>query len=175
MIRIGPALIDDAGISADGLYRYWLTRGWGDDPAFVNFICLNPSTADATRDDPTVRRLRGFARSWGYDGFWLTNLFAYRATDPEALCFAQGDISGPDNMTWLSEVASRAALVVMAWGDVSGLYRNNVKFAQRQASIVCQLALQGIELHALGFTKAGFPRHPLYMRSDTRPIPVPQP
>lgn len=170
----GPAIIDDAGISPDGRYRYWLTRScnteWTPNPRYVNFICLNPSTADATKDDPTVRRLRGFAKSWGYDGFWLTNLFAHRATDPGALCFAQGDIAGPENLTWLKEVASRAALVVAAWGAVDGLFRNNVRFAHRQSWLVVGY-LADVPIHMLGLTKKGYPRHPLYVRGETQAIP----
>jgi len=173
---IGPAILDDAKLSEDGRYRYWLTRctratPWNLLPhyGYVNFICLNPSTADDRLDDPTVRRIRGFAKSWGYDGFWLTNLFAYRATDPMDLCMAQGDILGPDNLEWIREVAKRATIVVAAWGAVDGLFRNNVRFAQRQASAICNVVLVDVDLYALGTTKAGFPRHPLYIKGDTLP------
>jgi len=172
---IGPPVIDDAYLAVDGRYRYWLTRScgtpWtGSTVRYVNFIGLNPSTADATRDDPTVRRLRGFAKSWGYDGFWLTNLFAFRATDPADLCFHQGDIDGPENTRWLEEVAARAGLVVAAWGAVDGLFRNNVRFAERRATGLINLILSEVDVHVLGITKRGFPRHPLYVKSDTQPV-----
>lgn len=67
------------------IYRYTLWRRWSDGARYVNFICLNPSTADERTDDPTVRKCVKFARSWGYDALCITNLFAYRATDPQTL------------------------------------------------------------------------------------------
>ena len=70
-----------AGISECGCYRYWLTRTWNPRRATLCWVLLNPSTADADRDDPTIRRCQGFARSWGYGGIVVVNLFAYRATD----------------------------------------------------------------------------------------------
>ena len=158
-----------------GRYRYCLTRTCADPTGCrtartVNFICLNPSTADATTDDPTVRRLRGFTTAWGYDGFWLTNLFAYRATDPMDLCTAEGDIVGPLNDTWLVAVATRAEVVVAAWGAVDGLFRDSVRFAQRRAAHV--QSLLPMPIHTMGITKNGFPRHPLYLRGDTQPRPA---
>jgi hypothetical protein len=170
--RIARAITNDAGIARHGRYRYWLTRACADRPVCgpfraVNFICLNPSTADASSDDPTVRRLRGFTKAWGYDGFWLTNLFAYRATDPTDLCTAEGDVVGPLNDAWLVAVATRADLVVAAWGAVDGLVRNNVRFAERRACYL--LSLLHMPIHTLGVTKNAFPRHPLYLRGDTQP------
>jgi hypothetical protein len=172
--RIAPAIANDAGIARHGRYRYWLTRNCADRPVCrtsraVNFICLNPSIADASRDDPTVRRLRGFTKAWGYEGFWLTNLFAYRATDPTDLCIADGDIIGPLNDAWLVAVATRADLVIAAWGAVDGLVRNNVRFAERRASYL--LSMLHMPIHTLGVTKNAFPRHPLYLRGGTQPIP----
>lgn len=150
-------------------YRYRLTREWDADRAVVNFIGLNPSTADAFEDDPTIRRCVGFARRWGFGKLVMTNLFAYRATDPSNLCMADVDIVGPQNDRWLLNATGEATLVVAAWGAVDGLYRNSTRFAVRRAAAV-QSLLEWVDLHALGFTKAGFPRHPLYLRGDVLPV-----
>jgi hypothetical protein len=105
------------------------------------------------RDDPTVWRCLGFARSWGYDGLCMTNIFAFRATDPEVM-MAQADPVGPDNDRWLVELAASAAIVVAAWG-VHGVHRD------RAATVTVLLP----ELHALALTAGGQPRYPLYLRS----------
>src|SRR5581483_9586135 len=96
-------------------YRYSLARFFGDG-GVVNFIMLNPSTADAETDDPTIRRCLGFAKAWGYGTLVVTNLFAYRATDPAELAKA-GDPVGPDNDTRLWSEAQLSDLVVCAWGN----------------------------------------------------------
>lgn len=153
------------------VHRYRLTREWDADRAVVNFVGLNPSTADALVDDPTIRRCIGFARRWGFGKLVMTNLFAYRATDPAELCLAEIDVIGPENDDWLERSASEASLVVAAWGAVGGLLRSSVPFAHRRSVRVGSLLVGVKPLHALGFTKAGYPRHPLYMRGDSRPLP----
>jgi len=162
--------IGTAEISKDTLYRYRLTREWDADRPVVNFIGLNPSTADALVDDPTIRRCIGFAKRWGFGKLIMTNLFALRCTDPAKLCFAAVDPIGPQTNGWLETSAAEASLVVAAWGAVDGLMRDDVRFAQRRAVVVCNLIFT-TSIHALGFTKAGFPRHPLYMRGDAKPLP----
>ena len=155
-------LINDAGLSVDGRYRYWLTRGWAPG-AWVNFICLNPSTADANRDDATTRKLRAFATRWGFGGYWLTNLYAFRATDPADLR-GQGplvDIVGRSNDEWIRDVARRAGLIVAAWGAHAD--------AARERRVHWLLDTYGFpgSVKCLGLTKDGHPRHPLYLRGDT--------
>ena len=132
-------------------------KGW------VNFIGLNPSTADEETDDPTVRRCINFARNWRYGGCVLTNLFAFRATNPKELRTA-ADPVGPDNNLFLTTNAERASLVIAAWG-VHGRYM------QRDARVLRMLSKADVPLHCLGLTKAGHPRHPLYLRAHTKPIP----
>ncbi len=146
-----------AEISECGQYRYALGRQWGDGQT-VAFIMLNPSTADADRDDPTITRCIHFARSWGYGGLVVANLYAYRATDPSEL-WRTADPVGPENDEHLTRVAAGCALLVAAWGA-------NAK----PGRIAQVLALPGMgRLHALGLTKAGQPRHPLYLRGDLTP------
>jgi len=137
-------------------YRYALWRRWVQGPA-VLFIGLNPSTADALQDDPTIRRCIRFAKAWGYRALYMANLFAFRATDPRDMK-AVVDPVGPDNDGWLWQLAYDADLVVAAWG-AHGEHRD------RAAAVARRLAKR---LHCLGRTTAGHPRHPLYVRRDAR-------
>jgi hypothetical protein len=111
--------------SACRAYRYVLWREFGgllDDSRYVMFIGLNPSTADETNDDPTVRRCIGYTSAWGYGALCMTNLFALRATDP-ALMLKADDPVGPDNDTHLVEFARGADVIVAAWGSRRGEFR----------------------------------------------------
>lgn len=148
-----------AVISPCGTYRYALERRWSGAPA-VLFVMLNPSTADGEHDDPTIRRCIGFARSWGYGALLVANLLAFRATDPDDLP-AMPDAVGPENDAWLARLSRRAALVVAAWGadTITG----------SRAPVV--EAMFAGQLHALGLTARGAPRHPLYMRGDAELVP----
>jgi hypothetical protein len=96
--------------------RYALWREWDIfNSDYVMFIGLNPSTADETRDDPTIRRCIGFAQDWGYGAVCMTNLFAYRARDPLVMKSAV-DTIGPENDQWLAFCAKEASMIVAAWG-----------------------------------------------------------
>lgn len=150
-----------ADISDDGRYRYTLTRRWDDRPRVV-FVMLNPSTADADIDDPTIRRCIGFARRWDFGGIEVVNLFAWRATDPVELARADDPV-GPDND---DHIVARCAgeFVVAAWGA-------SVPYLQRRrpADVLAMARNVGGQVHHLGLTKDGSPRHPLYLRGDTEP------
>lgn len=144
-------------------YRYVLWRHWGGTGGTTMIVGLNPSTADATHDDPTIRRCIGFARDWGYSDLCMTNLFAYRATKPHDP-MAADDPVGPDNDAWLFEVARNAAIVVAAWG-VHGtrLGRDRVV----RGMLPC--------LNALRRTKDGHPGHPPYLPRGVLPVPLEEP
>ena len=105
-----------ATISACTKYRYSLRRTWQEGGRVVCFIMLNPSTADADIDDPTIRRCVGFGKSWGYDALEVVNLFAWRETEPKFL-ITPSDPIGPDNDGAILEASGRAELVVCAWGS----------------------------------------------------------
>jgi hypothetical protein len=146
----------------DGAYRYTLSRSWDYGNGTVNFIMLNPSTATAEVDDPTIRRCTQFARAWGYRRLVVTNLFAYRATDPAELRRV-ADPVGPENDWHLRYCAQHEAeRVVLAWGAHGG-------YRKRDESVLALLAkhLPRIEPACLGVTKAGAPRHPLYLSAST--------
>jgi hypothetical protein len=150
----------------EGDYRYTLQRGWTDGWPWATFIMLNPSTADADTDDPTIRRCIGFAQREGCAGLRVVNLYALRATDPREL-WKHADPVGPLNDFHLRDefldVAYGGGLVIAAWGAHARPDR---------VAVVRNLAAGfGVDLHALGFTKAGQPRHPLYLRGDAPLVP----
>lgn len=144
--------------SPDRQHRYTLWREWDIfNSSYAMFIGLNPSTADETNDDPTIRRCIGFAKEWGYGAICMTNLFAYRATDPR-LMKAAVDPVGPENDAWLLRCAKDAGLIVAAWGTHGGFLRRAEDVLEIISNVVC-----------LGMTKGGHPRHPLYMLKTTKP------
>lgn len=165
-----PPLSEPSGsakISPCGQYRYFLSRMWGDqdDCNVVTFIGLNPSTADASVDDPTLRRCMNYAKAWGYSGVWMVNLFGFRATEPKDMMAATDPI-GPDNEDHLAEAIMQARLVIAAWGAGGG-YRH------RDKEVIARYG-QGDSLACLGLTKDGKPRHPLYLKKTATPFSLNQ-
>lgn len=151
-----------AHLSSDGRYRWWLQRSWqhGGDGRVVCFVMLNPSTADALIDDPTVRRCMGFAARWGFSRLLIRNLFALRATKPAELTTAHDPTGGHYGDAELATAAS-ADVTVAAWGA-------HVPFGRDEEVL---RILSGATLYCLGKTKNGCPRHPLYVRAD-QPLEV---
>lgn len=108
-------------LSNCGTYRYTLERAWASIPRYVLWLMLNPSTADASVNDATIRRCLGFAKSWGFTGILVGNLYAYRSTDPRELwreAAAGVDVVGPENARHVAGLIRRSSLVVCAWGQV---------------------------------------------------------
>lgn len=138
-------------------YRYSLWRRWGEGPHAM-FVGLNPSTADEKADDPTIRRCIAFARAWGYDALCMTNLFAYRATQPADMLAASEPV-GPENNAYLLRLAAEAGVVVAAWGT-------HGTHSGRNHAVRSLLP----RLHYLRLTKDGHPGHPLYLPASLRPI-----
>ena len=151
-----------ADFDGTGAYRYSLWREWDARAPAVAFVMLNPSTADAGNDDPTIRRCASFARSWGYGSLEVVNLFAYRASEPGRLRQTPDPI-GPANDDYLVDAADRVQTVVVAWGVHGALMDRGLE--------VFRLLAGRSQLHCLGFTQAGQPRHPLYIRRETVPVP----
>jgi hypothetical protein len=148
-----------ATISACGLYRYTLERRWSDRVGRVLWVMLNPSTADATTNDATIRRCIGFSHAWGYGALVVGNLYAFRATQPADLQKATDPI-GPENDRYLREMTRTAALVIAAWG---------ANAQPERAAVVTALLRHYGGIHTLGFTKGGQPRHPLRLPSTLKP------
>lgn len=151
-----------ATISPCGRYRYTLERGWSSNLP-LTFVMLNPSTADASEDDPTIRRCIAFARRENAGGIVVVNLFALRATEPRVLQSVE-DPFGSDNHMVLDGVLAARNRIVCAWGAQPIAYEPSVVF-RRLASV------KGVQLSCLGRTMGGYPRHPLYLRAD-QPLEV---
>ena len=150
-----------ATFSACSQYRYRLWRHWSAEPA-VLFLMLNPSTADETVNDPTVERCQRRAKEMGAGGLQVANIFALRSTDPAAL-YTAADPVGPDNDAAILSAANECAQVICAWG-VHGEHQG------RGDAVLAMLGSAGITPHCLGTTKAGHPRHPLYVGYAVRPM-----
>ncbi|WP_295313086.1 DUF1643 domain-containing protein [Roseobacter sp.] len=153
----------EAEYSDCGAYRYCLSRVWDPKAERLNFIMLNPSVADEVQNDPTVARCEARARALGYGAFSVTNIFAWRDTDPFGMRKAPAPV-GEDNNATLLRAAARADRVIAAWG-VHGAHRN------RGPVVARMLAGAGTALWHLGLTKDGHPRHPLYLPYARRPEP----
>jgi hypothetical protein len=141
-------------------YRYALWRTWDDSLPYVLFVGLNPSTADETSDDPTLTRCINFAKSWGYGGVCMANLFAFRATEPFDMK-ASDDPVGSENNNWLKSLAKDAAIVVAAWG-------NDGAYLGRSKKVVELIP----NMHCLKLNKSGEPAHPLYQPARLQPVPM---
>ncbi|MBY5991793.1 DUF1643 domain-containing protein [Ferrimonas balearica] len=146
-----------AVFSPCGRYRYALWRSWAPAAPVLLIVGLNPSRADAQRDDPTSRRCIDFARRWGFGGCWLANLFAYCAAKPAVLATIPDPVGG-DNDRWLTCLSAQSDAILVAWGQGGSL-------AGRDAEVLAG-PLSGYRLDCLGRCQAGQPRHPLYVRAD---------
>jgi hypothetical protein len=148
------ALTGSAVISPCGKYRYHLGRELAAGGRVATFIMLNPSTADHLVDDPTIRKCVGFCQRWGCGELRVVNLFAVRATDPADMRKA-ADPVGPENREWICRASATGSLVVCAWG-MHGTYMDQDLTVLGWIADLC-------EPMALGVTKDGNPRHPLYV------------
>lgn len=151
-------------------WRYALWRTWDESLPVVMWVGLNPSTADETVDDPTIRRCKAFAADWGYGGIFMLNLFAFRATDP-AIMMAAEDPIGPENDRHIQEYHEAAGLTVAAWG-IHGTFRGQDQCVCRleRTSPTRKTSYVGDDLWCLGLTKEGHPKHPLYIAQRTKPV-----
>lgn len=139
-------------------YRYTLWREWLFGTGYINFVCLNPSTADETRDDNTIRKCVKFAKTWGYQAMCVTNLFAIRSTDPKVM-LKHPEPVGAENDSHLRLSAYNAELVIAAWGR-HGRHLNRSFYVRR---------LLNRKLHILRMGEFE-PWHPLYLPDSTQPI-----
>jgi len=146
-----------AKFSDCGKHRLALWRIWDENKPLVMFIGLNPSTADAISDDPTIRRVKAMAKNWGYGGVYMMNLFTFISTDPKKLNIADGNLSSSNN--WLFNVGNRkCSKVICAWGNFNVLGRDK--------EVLNMFKYR----YALHINKNGSPKHPLYVRGDVQPI-----
>lgn len=159
-----PLVEYSAKISDCGNYRYSLSRIWDKDKEKVMFLMLNPSTADANENDPTIRRCMGFAKSWGYGGLLVGNLFQYRSTNPDHLLKCENPI-GHDNEEVLFELSQQCHKVILAYGNDHIIQKLGQRFPSYDAFREIKKPLYYLE-----FSKDGVPVHPLYLHSSLKPI-----
>jgi hypothetical protein len=153
-----------AWFSECGRYRYFLRRDWGDSGApFALWIAMNPSTAEAEVDDPTIRKEIHYTRQMGLTSLVKCNVMDYRATDPKVLLRVQPRSDA--NLPHIIELAGMAGRIILAWGALP-------KPLRRYADDVTA-ALRGHPLYCMGTTKDGSPRHPLYLPNSAECVPWP--
>ena len=145
-----------ANFSSCRKYRYSLSRIWDNQKKFVLFIGLNPSTADEEVDDPTIRRCTGYAQKWGYGGFIMVNLFAYRTTFPSNLKKVKYPV-GRDNDKYIVKLSKKADITIAAWGNNGKLYSRDKQVLSFVPNLMC-----------LKINKSGQPAHPLYLKKGLK-------
>jgi hypothetical protein len=164
-----PATDSIAATAAGALFsrcrrwRYLLWRRWDASKPAANFLMLNPSTADESKLDPSCTRARVYAEHWGYGALVVTNLFGWRATDPDEMKAAREPV-GRGNDAAILRAACEAALVVCAWG-------NHGAHLGRAEKVASALRASEVKLHYLKMNGAGHPSHPLYLPGSLRPAP----
>ncbi|MDX1743083.1 MAG: DUF1643 domain-containing protein [Ruegeria sp.] len=144
-------------------YRYSLTRIWDPEGRKALFVMLNPSTATEVQNDPTVERCERRARALGFGAFQVTNIFAWRDTDPRKMR-AAADPVGPENDAAILDGADWADQVIAAWGTHGA-------HLERGPAVETLLRGTGLPLFHLGLTKEGHPKHPLYIAYTQQPEP----
>lgn len=149
--------------SGDGRYRYALTRAWSSAGSGITWVMLNPSTATAEQDDPTIRRCIGFSQMWGYGGLTILNLYAYRTTNPKELLEIE-DPAGPMNHLNIERIIRDSTLVVAAWGA----FAEKVDLRRGRTSVEALCHRARVACRCLGRTQSGAPRHPLYVKGTTK-------
>jgi hypothetical protein len=143
-------------------WRYLLWRRWDEAKPVANFLMLNPSTADEVKLDPTCARARDYAERWGYGALIVTNIFAFRNTNPNQMKAAKDPV-GPGNDAAIVKAARESALVVCAWG-------NHGSFLERSLAVKALLNKSKIKPHVLRVNANGEPAHPLYLPGRLEPI-----
>lgn len=154
----------DAKFSSDKIFRYSLWRIWDDTKPKIAFVGLNPSTADAEIDDRTIVKCTNYTKSWEYGGFYMVNLFAFRATDPYVLYKVQNEkgiesIVGMENDYHLKDAFDKAEKVICAWGNLGSFKDRNKAVLNLIEKPFC-----------LRKNKGGEPAHPLYLSKSLQPI-----
>lgn len=181
LVTMGPDGIPSGGASfgppgpGPKTYRYRLWREWGDGRKRVLWLMLNPSTADASKNDPTITRCIEFSKRWGFESLEVCNLFAFRATDPSGLLIATDPI-GPGNADALVVAAGLCRRIVCAWGAHGSLHGRDAEVRER-LKLLTSFA-NPPDVVCLGLTQDGHPKHPLargkaFVPYTFTPIPYP--
>ncbi|MTJ93912.1 MAG: DUF1643 domain-containing protein [Desulfovibrio sp.] len=148
-----------------GLYRYELSEIWDPRKPLIMWLLMNPSVADTQFRDPTLAKTGKYSFAWGYGGQLIGNVHAYRATNSRQLLSVEDPI-GPENDSALDTMASRASIVVLAYGKPP-----NVALRARGPAVAARLQANGAKLFVLGVSDDGAPKHPLYLADSLQPLP----
>lgn len=150
-------------------YRFALSRIWDHQKPMAMFIMLNPSTADAKQDDPTIRRCISFAKSWGYGGIIVCNLFPFRATNPKELLVRENISTQISlNSFYIRQLQEHCRVIILAWGN-----ENILDKIFKEHYPVGKLSFLKLEkIHYLELSKNGTPKHPLYLPQTLKPQPL---
>lgn len=160
LFALQPGVHGTAYITPDEKDRLWLGRVWGTGARYALIVGMNPSVARPDMDDPTIRRDIGFAQRWGFDGVFKTNVSTYRATNPKMLLAADVRLAHPDNLFVARKMAGRCSKVVLAYGAIHPKLESLAKEYVAALRAICP------ELWCFGRTKAGHPKHTLYLPND---------
>ena len=150
----------EAIISNCGKYRHWLIRSWDDSKDMCCFIMLNPSTADADNDDPTIRRCISFSKKWGFGGFCVVNLFDLRTPKPSVLFESENPCSDRADY-FIEQALNEFSQIIPAWGN-HGIYQER----SQEVNWMIGHSFLAEPARCLGFNKSGEPKHPLYVKLE---------
>ena len=167
-LRLADGILGGADFSACGRYRRLLTRDWtpeGETPRTILWIGINPSTADATVNDPTCGRERTFSADWGYTRYLKGDMLDWRATDPRHLPDDPRLAASPENLPAILSAAGEAEIVVLGYGKLHKRYHGIVE------ATIAALRAAGADLRCLARNADGSARHPLYLKKTLRPVP----
>lgn len=157
-------MISEAGISSNKKYRWWLFRCWAAEKPLVIWIMMNPSTADHTKNDPTIGKVIRYSKKWGYGAVLVLNIYAFRTSRPENLPRVMSEAVGKSNDWWIRTIFAFAARkkipVVCAWG---------VKHKERGAKVRVIADEAGLRLMCLELALNAEPKHPRFLSEDLRP------
>jgi len=157
----------EAGISSDKKYRWWLFRCWAESLPLIIWIMMNPSTADHTKNDPTILKIIRYSKKWGYGAVLVLNIYAFRTSRPENLPQVMKDAVGKANDWWIRTIFRFAVRknipVVCAWG---------VKHKERGCQVRVAADEAGLRLMCLELALNAEPKHPRFLSEDLRPRPL---
>lgn len=159
--------------SSNGVYRWILSHQWDSTLPTVCWCMLNPSTKTGKKDDPTMRRIIIFSRSHGYGSFLVINLFSFRCKDPRSLCSASResadiDIVGEETNSYILHSMAQSAAVVVAWGACVNITQR--RRAKEVLELINSNRPNNVPLYCLAYCKMGQPRHPLYVKKETKMV-----
>lgn len=166
--KLADGIKGDAGFSACGRYRQWLSREWtpqGESPRTIMFCGMNPSTADAAASDPTVTREMIFARDWGFTKYLKVNVLDWRATKPADLPNDPMVACSEQNLHEIAKLASQSEQIILAYG------RMHKRFQPAIAAVIDACSKSSVPIYCLGRNADGSAKHPLYLAKTTERIP----